>query len=160
MRFDPDQAQFNKGPQLAAVLLEGKFESDFKNRITPQIRNANAIAFKDESKTTAMVVVSDGDITKNVVNPKTEEYLPLGVDKYTKQEYGNADFMLNVVNYLCDDSGLMSIRNKNLKIRLLDETLIKEDRLKWELINTLIPIIFIALFGFIFFIIRKRKYTH
>jgi len=160
LRFDPDQAQFNKGPQLAAVLLEGKFESDFKNRITPQIRNANAIAFKDESKTTAMVVVSDGDITKNVVNPKTEEYLPLGVDKYTKQEYGNADFMLNVVNYLCDDSGLMSIRNKNLKIRLLDETLIKEDRLKWELINTLIPIIFIALFGFIFFIIRKRKYTH
>jgi gliding motility-associatede transport system auxiliary component len=159
LRFEPDQKQFNKGHQIAAVLLEGEFESVFKNRITPQIKNANEINFKEKSNKNKMVVIADGDITKNPVNPRTNEFLALGVDRYTRQEYGNKDFMLNVINYLCDDSGLMAVRSKKLKIRLLDNKVLKEDKFKWQLINTALPIGLVILFGIAHYFDRKKKYT-
>ena len=106
-----------------------------------------------------MIVIADGDIAKNAVNKRDNTYLALGVDKYTKQQYGNADFMLNVINYLCDDSGLMSVRSKKLKIRLLDKTIIKSDKFKWQLINTALPIGVILLFGIAHYFDRKKKYT-
>lgn len=159
VRFEPDQTQFNKGRQLTAVLLEGKFESVYKNRLTPQILNANEISFKEESVLNKMVVVSDGDVAKNHVNNKTGEYLALGFDRFTRQEFGNKDFMLNVLGYLCDDSGLMTVRSKKLKIRLLDKTVLKNDKFDWQLINTILPIGLILLFGIAHYFDRKKKYT-
>lgn len=159
LRYDPDPNQFNKGRQVAAVLLEGKFESVFKNRITPKLRDSHEINFKEEGKHTQMVVISDGDIARNYVKRSTNEYLTLGYDRYTKQQYGNGDFMLNVVNYLCDDSGLMMVRSKKLTIRLLDKTVVKSSKFKWQLINTLLPIGLILLFGAAHYYDRKKKYT-
>ena len=159
LRFEPDPSQFNQGSQVAAVLLEGKFESVFKNRITPQIEKANEINFKDESINNKMIVIADGDITKNHVNKRTNEYLALGFDRFTRQEFGNKDFMLNVVGFLCDDSGLMSVRSKKLKIRLLDKTVLKSDKFKWQLINTVLPIGLILLFGFAHYFDRKKRFT-
>lgn len=157
--FEPDQSQFNKGHQIIAVLLEGKFESVFKNRITPQIKDANEINFAAESIENKMVVIADGDVAKNHVDKRTGEYLALGVDRYTRQEFGNRDFMLNVLGYLCDDSGLMSVRSKKLKIRLLDKTVLKNDKFDWQLINTILPIGLILLFGVAHYFDRKKKFT-
>lgn len=159
VRFEPDQSQFNKGHQVVAVLLEGKFESVYKNRITPQIKEANEINYKDESAPNKMIVIADGDIAKNYVNKRTGEYLALGFDRFTRQEFGNRDFMVNVVDYLCNDSGLMTVRAKKLTIRLLDKTVLKADRFYWQLINTVVPIGLILLFGVLHYFDRKKKYT-
>ena len=159
VRFEPDQTQFNAGHQIVAVLLEGKFESVFKNRITPQLKDANEINFKEQSIENKMIVIADGDIAKNHVNKRTGEYLALGFDRFTRQEFGNKDFMLNVLGYLCDDSGLMSVRSKKLKIRLLDKTILKNDKFDWQLINTILPIGLILLFGLAHYFDRKKKYT-
>lgn len=159
VRFEPDQTQFNKGHQVVAVLLEGKFESVFKNRLTPQIKQANEINFKESSKENKMVVIADGDITKNYVNRRTEEYLALGYDRFTRQEFGNRDFMVNVIDYLCNDSGLMTVRSKKLTIRLLDKTAIKNEKFKWQMINTVLPIGLILLFGIAHYFDRKKKFT-
>ncbi len=159
VRFEPDQTQFNKGHQVVAVLLEGKFESVYKNRITPRIKEANEINFKEESKPTKMVVIADGDVTKNQVNLKSGEYLALGFDRFTRQEFGNRDFMINVVDYLCNDNGLMAVRAKKLTIRLLDKTEIKNNKFNWQLINTVLPIGFILLFGIAHYFDRKKKFT-
>ncbi|MFB0925162.1 MAG: gliding motility-associated ABC transporter substrate-binding protein GldG, partial [Vicingaceae bacterium] len=85
LRFEPDQTQFNAGHRVVAILLEGKFESVFKNRITPQLKGANEISFKEESVENKMIVIADGDIAKNNVNRRTGEFLELGVDRYTRQ---------------------------------------------------------------------------
>jgi ABC-2 type transport system permease protein len=159
VRFEPDQTQFNKGHQVIAVLLEGQFESVFKNRITPQIKNANEINFKEESQANKMIVIADGDVAKNHVNKRTGEYLALGFDRFTRQEFGNRDFMLNAVGYLVDDSGLMSVRSKKLKIRLLNKTIIKNDKFNWQLINTILPIGLILVFGVAHYYDRKKKFT-
>jgi ABC-2 type transport system permease protein len=159
LRFEPDQTQFNAGHQVVAILLEGKFESVFKNRITPQLKGANEISFKEQSVENKMIVIADGDIAKNNVNRRTGEFLELGVDRYTRQEFGNKDFMLNVMGYLCDDSGLMAVRSKKLKIRLLDKTLLKNDKFDWQLINTILPIGLILLFGLAHYFDRKKKFT-
>ncbi len=159
LRFEPDQSQFNKGHQVAAALLEGSFESVFKNRVPPQIFEANEIAFREKSKPNKMIIIADGDIARNAVNPSTNEYMPLGLDRYTKQQYGNADFMLNVMNYMCNDNGLMSVRTKKFKIRLLDHTVIKEEKVTWQIFNTVLPVGIMLLFGIAHFFYRKRKYT-
>lgn len=159
LRYEPDQSQYNAGHQVTAVLLEGYFQSVFKNRITPEIGNSREVNFRDESKYNKMIVVADGDIAKNYVNVKTSQYYQLGYDRYTNQQYGNNDFMLNVINYLCDDNGLMSVRSKKLTIRLLDKTILKKDKFKWQLINTVLPIGLILLFGIAHYYDRKKKYT-
>lgn len=159
LQFEPNQSQFSAGNQPAAVLLEGKFQSVFQNRLAPQITNSSEINFKEESKSTKMVVIADGDIAKNHVNKSTNQFYALGFDRYTQQVFGNADFMLNVVNYLTDDSGLMSVRSKKLTIRLLDSTIIKEDKFKWQLINTVLPVVIILVFGIAHYLDRKKKYT-
>lgn len=159
LRFEPDQKQFSKGHQIAAVLLEGTFESVFKNRVPPQIEKSNEIAFKEKSELNSMVVIADGDIIKNPVNKKTNEFMALGIDRYTKQQYGNTDFLLNVINYLCDENNLMSVRSKKFKIRMLDKTIVKTERFKWQLINTVLPVGLIIIFGFAHYLDRKKKYT-
>ncbi|MCB0380820.1 MAG: gliding motility-associated ABC transporter substrate-binding protein GldG [Flavobacteriales bacterium] len=159
LRVEPDQYQFTDGNQVAAVLLEGKFQSVFKNRISPQIATSNEINFKEESDFNKMVVVADGDIAKNYVNVKTSQYYQLGYDRFTNQQFGNDDFMLNVVNYLCDDTGIMGVRSKKLTIRLMDKTLLKKEKFKWQLINTVLPIGLILIFGIAHYFDRKKKYT-
>jgi len=159
LRVEPDQSQFTDGNQVAAVLLEGKFQSVFKNRINPQIATSNEINFKDESDFNKMVVIADGDIAKNYVNVKTSQYYQLGYDRFTNQQFGNDDFMLNVVNYLCDDTGIMGVRSKKLTIRLMDKTVLKKDKFTWQLINTVLPIGLILIFGIAHYFDRKKKYT-
>ncbi|MEI8204648.1 MAG: gliding motility-associated ABC transporter substrate-binding protein GldG [Bacteroidota bacterium] len=159
LRQDPDERQYNMPFLPVAVLLEGSFESVFKNRLTPEVENAPEFGFKENSPATKMIVVGDGDIIKSQLHLSKGYPLPLGYDQYTKESFGNKDFILNCVNYLCDDSGLISTRARELKIRLLDKTRVEKEKLKWQLINTLVPIALIILFGVFQAILRRRKYA-
>ncbi|MGZ4061152.1 MAG: gliding motility-associated ABC transporter substrate-binding protein GldG [Bacteroidia bacterium] len=154
-----DETQFNTPYRNIAVLLEGEFESVYKNRIAPKIARDSAIGYKDHSLNTKMIVISDGDMIRNDIQNSTMKAYPLGYDKYTNSTFGNKNFILNCVNYLCDDSGLISVRARELTLRLLDKKKIKNDKLKWQLINTVLPLLLVLLYGIIHTMRRKRKYA-
>ena len=105
-----------------------------------------------------MVVLSDGDILKNEVSRSEEQFYGLGYYRYTEQVYGNKEFLLNVMNYLMDDSGLINVRNKEYKIRLLDQAKIDEERYYWQAFNTATPILMVLLLGGLRMWLRRRKY--
>ncbi len=154
----PNPKSFNSGSKPVAVLLEGIFPSLWKGRIVRKMLPYGA-KFLDKSVPTKMIVVADGDICKNVVKTNGEVF-PLDFDKYSLQSYGgNKQFIINSLNYLCDDQGLMSIRSREFKLRLLDKDKITTQRSLWQMINLLLPIILIVLFGVLFYFIRSRKYT-
>jgi ABC-2 type transport system permease protein len=161
MRKEPDERLFDKPNIPVAVLLEGTFTSLFKNHITPEIAKDKEIDFRESSVPNRMIVVSDGDVIKNMVEMYNgSKYpLPLGYDKYTRESFGNKDFLLNCIDYLCDDSGLIDVRSRELKLRLLDKTKINKNKLMIQLANTGIPILLVLCFGLIHGFIRKRKYT-
>jgi ABC-2 type transport system permease protein len=144
---------FNKGNKPLAVLLEGVFTSVYKNRIKPfKLLNS-----KDESIDTKMIVISDGDVIKNDVVRNTPQ--ELGFDRWTGKTYGNKEFLLNAVNYLLDDNGLINIRSKEIAIAFLDQEKITEEKTKWQLLNILLPLALLLVFGFIFNYIRKQNFT-
>lgn len=159
MRMQEDESKFRAGPQPVAVLLEGQFESVFKNRIPPSIAESKEIGFKDHSVGAKMIVIADGDIIRNDIQHANGKPYPLGYDKYTNQQFGNKNLILNCINYLCDDSGLLSVRSRELTLRLLDKKKIKDYKLKWQLINILVPLFLLLVFGIFHFIRRRRKYA-
>ncbi|MDQ3051092.1 MAG: gliding motility-associated ABC transporter substrate-binding protein GldG [Bacteroidota bacterium] len=159
MREEPDLKTYNNPGQIFALLLEGSFDSNFKNRVSSQIVADSLIGFKDKSIETRMIVVGDGDVIKNGVKKSTGGIIPLGMDRYSGQLYGNKNFILNCIDYLCDDSGLMTVRSKELKLRLLDKTRVEASLAEWKIINTAGPVVIIVLFGIIKFYRRRKKYA-
>lgn len=152
-----DPKLFNAGEKTVAMLLEGEFYSAFKNRLTAAMEENSQIAFKDFSDSTAMIVVSDGDIVRN--DFIQGQLLPLGYDKYTKQMYGNKEFLLNCVNYLCGDSDLIPLRSREVIMRKLDVAKIDRERTFWQLVNVAAPVLCVLVFAFVFAFIRKKYYT-
>jgi ABC-2 type transport system permease protein len=159
VNMPPDENQFNNPYRSLAVLLEGKFQSFYKNRIPLQIVNDSSIDYKDEGVATKMIVISDGDIIRNDIQYSAKKAYPLGYDKYTNKTYGNKNFILNCMNYLCDDSGLIGVRSRELTLRLLDKKKINNSKLKWQLVNTALPLLVVVLFGIVQNFRRKRKYS-
>lgn len=143
-----------------AVLLEGEFNSAFRNRRLEAILPGQKISFLDKSKPAKMIVISDGDIIRNDVRFQGGKPvpLPLGQDRLTQQTYGNKDFILNAVSYLAGQSDLMELRERELKLRLLDKAKLSSGKLKWQLINTLVPVFLVLLFGIIAGILRRKHY--
>ncbi|HKL08224.1 MAG TPA: gliding motility-associated ABC transporter substrate-binding protein GldG [Bacteroidales bacterium] len=152
---------FHQSNLPIAVLLEGSFESVFKNRYLENIVGESDVSIKETSKRTEMIVVADADIIRNEVRERADGVFisPLGYDRYTKQTYGNKEFVMNAVHYLVDQKGLLELRSREFKLRMLDKAKIIDERLRWQLMNTIIPVIFIFIFGGILIYIRKRKYT-
>ena len=159
LREPPKYEMFTKGPLTTALLLEGKFTSVFTNRLPRKLLDDDGINFKERSAPTKMIVVSDGDIIRNPISKLENKFFALGYDKYSQKVFGNREFVLNAVNYLCDDSGLLNVRSKNFKIRLLDQAKIDEDRTFWQVLNTLVPLVFILVFAIVFITIRKRRFA-
>jgi len=159
-RQDPEPSQFDQPFQNVGVLMEGRFESLFLNRINPTIAQDHTSDFLSKSEKTRMIVVTDGDIIKNQVSFGQGGYepLPLGYDKYTRQSFGNKDFIMNAVNYLCDDSGLISARSRELKLRMLDSTRVKDEKLKWQFINVILPVLLVLIFGLVQHFLRRRRF--
>jgi gliding-associated putative ABC transporter substrate-binding component GldG len=119
------------------------------------------IAFVGKSTKTSMIVVADGDVIKNQLQPGEVRPtpLPLGYDRYTGQQFGNKEFILNAMNYLCDDSGLLSVRSREVKLRALDASLVEDQRLKWQLVNLVVPVLLVFVFAFAHGYWRRKRYT-
>ena len=149
----PSESEYNSGEIALSVLLEGSFPSAYSNRVKPFKIN-NDIG---SSKPTKMVVISDGSIIVNQF--QNNRPLELGFDKWTNTFYGNKEFLLNTVNYLLDDSGLINIRSKEISVPFLDSQRVIEQRSLWQLVNILLPLVLLAIFGFVFTYFRKQKYT-
>lgn len=154
----PDPTIFNQRRVPAAVLLEGKFRSLYANRVPPEIAADREIGFLETGREAAMIVVGDGDIARNQFDRKRGIPLPVGYDQDTKQTFGNRDFLLNAMDYLVDDSRLITIRSRKLEIRLLDQKLIAEEKLKWQLLNVVAPVVLVMAIGLLMSILRKRRY--
>ncbi len=152
-----DEFLFRNPPQAVAVLLEGNFQSLFTNRIAP-VNLPASVAFREQSVFTSMIVVSDADIILNQVNAAGQP-LALGYDRYTGETYGNKDFILNAINYLTDDSGIIEARAKEIRLRLLDKTLLASNKTGIQLINILLPITMVLIFGISRMLVRKKYYT-
>ena len=153
-----DKAYFNAGYVPVAVAMEGNFESDFANRMIPAgLTNTSPI--RRQSLNTRQIVVADGGIIRNETTEKDSTTLPLGFDRYMNQQFGNKDFIQNAVLYLADNDGWMQLRSRTLKLRLLNKRITNEDRITWELINVLVPLGLLLIFGIGYQIQRKRKYT-
>ena len=150
---EPKEEDYAAGNQLFAVLLEGNFKSAYKNRVKPFKPNN----YKENATQNKMIVISDGDIAKNQI--LKGQPTDLSRDKWTNQEFGNKDFLMNAVDYLLDDSGLINLRNKTLKINTLDKQKAYKERTYWQFLNVVLPLVILAIFGLVFNYLRKRKYA-
>jgi gliding-associated putative ABC transporter substrate-binding component GldG len=149
----PSKSDFNNGNQILGALIEGEFNSAYKDRIKPY----ESDLYKDKSLANKMVVIADGDVIANeIIKGKP---LDLGIDKWTGQRYGNKDFLLNTVNYLLDDNGLLQLRSKQIQMQFLDKQKAYKERSFWQFINLALPLFALAIFGFIYTFIRRKKYT-
>jgi ABC-2 type transport system permease protein len=154
-----DERVFNRSFQPVAVLLEGKFTSLYKDRIDMPKDSVNAMGFTAQSPTNAMIVVADGDVISNTVRHSDKYVFPLGFDIYMEEQFGNRDFIINCMNYLCGDENLLTIRTKQLTLRLLDSKKAQTYRTRMQIINMVIPVALIILLGIIMAWIRKQKYA-
>ena len=147
---------FNSGRQSIAWIYEGSFTSLYKNRFLPE--NSDKSSFIADGNPTKILIVSDGDIARNDINPKTGQPVELGFNQFTETRYANADFLLNVMSYLLDEDGIIQTRSKEIKIRPLDVVKLRAEKLQWQLINLVGPIVIIVLIGVIKFFWRKKTY--
>jgi ABC-2 type transport system permease protein len=106
-----------------------------------------------------MILISDGDMIRNQFHIPDGYPLPLGYDQFTRETYGNKDFILNALSYLVDGPGLISSRSKEMKLRLLDKTKINNNKIFWQYFNLLFPLLLILLLAVIMIWTRKRKYS-
>ena len=158
VQVEPEE-YFNNAYIPVAVSLEGSFTSAFMHRLVPDSLNTSNII--EKSINTRMIVVADGDIIRNDIEKYNSELMlvPLGYDRVTKQTHGNKNFIINSLLYLTDDEGVMNLRNRKVELRLLNRAVVNSNRNLIIAFNTIIPLVIIALFGGVFFIIRKRKYS-
>jgi len=156
----PARELFNQSFIPVGVILEGTFISVFRNRMLETL----GIPFseiKPESRPTKMVVIADGGMITSQVDystspPRIQE---LGFDRVSGQTFGNKEFLLNAVYYLNDDSGIMQLRNRTQKMRLLDKVRLREEKPFWQWLNVLLPLGLAGLWGIIYNIIRKRRFA-
>ena len=152
LRNPPEKESFQNGSKPLAVLVEGAFASAYKNRVKP----IDLSGAKENGGKNKMLVISDGDLAKNQL--RQGRPLELGYDKWTNNFYGNKEFLINSINFLLDDTGLINIRNKKVVIPILDPEKIKNQKTKWQFINIGAPVILVLILGWIFNLYRRRKY--
>jgi ABC-2 type transport system permease protein len=166
-RNAPEDAQFKQHDVPSAVLLEGKFTSLFKGRITAAQRDSLATqgGFKESSDSTGkMVVVGDGDMVLNGLSFKKNEPLPMGKNPYTEDtqyeyQFANREFLINILEYLTSNAGIIESRNKDVVLRLLDPKKTEAERTKWQLLNIALPIVLVVLAGAVYQQVRRRQYA-
>ncbi|MEE9438298.1 MAG: gliding motility-associated ABC transporter substrate-binding protein GldG [Saprospiraceae bacterium] len=162
LKYPPKEKQFNKGKQTLGMLLEGEFESAYKNRVNKEFKEGLDqvnIDYKEKSISTKQILFTDVDFIKNFVNHRTKSAEPIGYNKWEQKVYeGNRDFILNAVEYMLDDNNVLDSRSKQVKLRLLDAVKTKNEKSKWQFFNLGLPLIFLAFFGLLFNLFRRRRY--
>lgn len=148
---------FNAGNQAVGYLLEGTFPSLYANRFLPA--GAEAASFRESSDKTSLIVIGDGDVARNEINPKSGQPQPLGFDPFSNYTFANEDLLMNAMAYLTNETGLITVRNKEVKIRPLDRERAVSQKSKWQLVNLVIPLFLIVVFGIIRAWTRKRKFA-
>jgi gliding-associated putative ABC transporter substrate-binding component GldG len=157
----PDPKLFNKKDVPLAVLLEGQFKSFYQNQYTSdwqKLLAASHIDFRASSNNNKMIVVADGDVASNDIDSKNVP-MPLGYDKFTRQQYSNKDFLLNCVEYLIDDNGLIEARNREIKMRLLDKAKILDQKNLWQVLNIALPLLLTGIFILGYNSRRRKRYA-
>lgn len=157
----PARNEFNEPHMDAAVLLEGEFESAFVNRgMGNYYQNPPPVIHK--SKKTRMAVVADGDIIRNEVRLTDQgpAISPLGYNRFTRETFGNKEFLTNLIHFLADDNNLLSLRGRDFKLRLLDKEKIQSERSKWIFINMIVPSFLVLLLGIGFLFLRKKRFSN
>ncbi|MFZ9031101.1 MAG: gliding motility-associated ABC transporter substrate-binding protein GldG [Robiginitalea sp.] len=152
LRQEPDKSTFTPGYFPLAVLVEGAFTSAYRNRIRP----LELAGYTEAGPENKMIVISDGDLIANQL--RNGRPLELGYDKWTNNFYGNREFLINAMNYLLEDDGLINIRNKNVAIPLLDPEKTANLKTRWQLLNIGVPLGLILLLGGLFNWLRKRRF--
>lgn len=161
LRTQEDADQFRRSRIPIGVLLEGKFNSLFANRIArstiDSLEKVYQQPFRPLSVENKMIVIADADIVTNVVT-RDKGPLPMGFDQFTEQQYANKDFFHNCIEYLVNPSRIIETRSKDFTLRLLDPVKLEEEKTNWQLINIAGPVILVLMFGLVYFYLRKRKY--
>lgn len=160
---DVQPEKYNKPFQPLAVALEGQFYSVFNNRVPPaadSMLRAMGTPFKGVSKNTKMIVVSDGDVARNDIDVRNNppQAMELGYNRFEKYTYGNKDFVLNSIEFLLDNRGIIAARTKDFKLRLMDKIRLKEERTYWQVVNVVAPVVLLTIFGLVYAWWRRRKY--
>lgn len=153
----PDPAVFTSGEQPVGYLLEGNFKSLYTNRLSDD--KQQEINFKPQFSESKVIVLADGDIIRNDVSKDKLQTYPLGFDRYMRKKFANKELIENCINYLTDDNGIINIRSKEIKLRLLDKQIIKKQQTRWQIINVLGPLVLVLVFGVIKYFIRKNKFA-
>ena len=157
-KIEPDRRLFNRQSIPVAVLLEGSFRSMFRNRLTPDFVEIPEMGYREVSDSTRMIFISDGDVIKNRFNYQDATGYPLGYDFYTETMYANKELLLNCVDYLVGENGSIASRSRNIKIRKLNVMKVKEERTKYQLLNTVLPVVLVAAAGVVIAILRRRRF--
>ena len=162
LKTKPDLSTYNKSFQPLSLLLEGEFSSLYENRPKGdflEVYKQLGFEYKTKSSPTKMLAVADGDIISNYADASQGRYAPLGFNRYVKHTFANKDFLINAIEYMVDDNGVIAARSKEVKLRLLNETKAEEETLKWQLINIIVPLILILLFGIGYNYWRRWRYA-
>ena len=154
--FDP--AQYTAGSQVISYLLEGKFKSIFANRPLPQDSLSKGFVAQGDQQG-GLIVVGDGDLALNDIDPSTKGPAGLGYDPFSKHMFANRDFILNAFHYLLDDQSALLARNKDIRLRPLDKAKVQEKRGYFQLLNVAVPVFFGLLISLLVIVYRKRKYA-
>ena len=157
-----EESQFQRQPLPLAVLLEGTFYSAYRKRILNDfaLRAVDSLGMKpiDSVRNGRMIVVADGDVLRNEVRPSTGDIYPLGLDRFTGQQYGNRNFALNTVAYLLEDRSTIELRARKISLRLLDGRKLKTQKTYWQAFNLGVPLVLLLVFGSWRFYARRRRY--
>ncbi len=146
-----DVKSYNQGAKVLSVLLEGNFTSAYKNRVKPFKNN-----FKANTQYGKMIVIADGDISSNQISKGKP--LELGLDKWTNAYYANKEFLTNAVNYLLNDKGLIQLKAKTTTINSINRPKAFKEKTQWQVINTIVPVVLVLIFGILNLYFRKSKY--
>jgi len=167
-RNAPEDEKFKANDIPVAVLLEGKFRSLYEGRVSKDkadTLNAKGTPFIGKNNNdNKMIIIADGDMALNDFSPQQQQVLPMGLNKYTvgtnyEYQFANRDLILNCLEYMVNDVGIMETRNKDFVLRVLDTKKVSEQKLTWQIINIIVPLLLIILFGVIYQMVRKMKYS-
>jgi len=157
-----DPSLFNQSRIPVAVLLEGKFNSLYANRISPETEDSldkyyHQPFLKSGEKSARIVVCADADVVMNELGERSP--LPLGFSKDINYTFANMDFLENCLDYCVNPSGILEARSKDYTLRLLDPEKTEADKTFWQFVNIVCPLLVIFLCAVVFQFIRKRKYS-
>lgn len=157
VRANTTPQSFDRSFIPMGYLIEGNFSSLYANRFVPA--GVDAAPVIEHSSFTKMIVISDGDLARNEINPRTGQPQALGFDRFSNYTFANQELLLNAIAWLVSDNGLLTARTKEVKMRPLDKEKVKNEKIQWQVINTLLPLVCIVVFGVVWSYVRKRRFT-